>query len=58
MSYYGLVPAVPWAMRLGVWWHRKRNPGHHSLLLRVPLYDPPGDGYLVRCTGCDRTWCQ
>ena len=49
---------VPVLMRLSVWWHRKRNPGHHSLLrqVSVPSWDASARGYLIRCTGCERTW--
>lgn len=52
------APAVPVSMRLSIWWHRKRNPGHHSLLRRVsvPSWDPSARGYLIRCSGCERTW--
>lgn len=53
-----LARAVPTTMRLSIWWHRKRNPGHHSLLRRVSpgLRDITARGYLVRCTGCERMW--
>lgn len=58
MSGHEHLPSVPVLMRLSVWWHRKHNEGHHSLLRRVsvPLWDPSARGYLIRCTGCERTW--
>ena len=58
MSHDRLPRPVPLTMRLSVWWHRKRNPGHHSLLRRVsvPSWDSTARGYLIRCTNCERTW--